>query len=189
MVLPALQLVGPPPDTADVRTLLLLAALAGLSTACAGSGRTVRVYPGQPATPHPPVVEPANPPSAPAGAELAAFALSLVGSPYREGGAGPDGFDCSGFIQYVFAKAGLRLARDVSGQFGAGVEVERNALREGDLVFFAIDHQHVSHVAIVVGPDSFVHAPSSRGAARVRVDHLSADYWGSRFAGGRRVLP
>jgi cell wall-associated NlpC family hydrolase len=172
-----------------VRTILLFAVLAGLSAACANSGHTPKVYPGPPAAPHPPVVEPANPPSPPAGAEVAAFALSLVGSPYREGGAGPDDFDCSGFVQYVFGKAGISLARGVSGQFGAGVDVEKDALREGDLVFFAIDHLHVSHVAIVVGPDTFVHAPSSRGTARVRVDHLSADFWRTRFAGGRRVLP
>lgn len=157
---------------AGVRRLFLslLTAAVVLATACAPKGR--------------PVVRPSD---APRSVEhfAALTARSLVGAPYRNGGADPDGFDCSGFVQYVFARLGVAIPRSVREQAAAGEHVERDDLREGDLVFFAIDGRTISHVGIVVSAGTFVHAPSSRG--RVREEPLEAAYWRSRLADGRRV--
>jgi len=132
-----------------------------------------------------PATSPSGGPRA-TGSAAARLARSLIGTPYRSGGANPDGFDCSGFVQYVFGELGVGLGRSVRDQASAGERVDRGSLREGDAVFFAIDGRTVSHVGIVVGPDSFVHAPSSGG--RVREEALSLEYWKSRFAGARRFV-
>jgi cell wall-associated NlpC family hydrolase len=113
-------------------------------------------------------------------------ALSLRGVPYRNGGADPKGFDCSGLVWYVFARHGLAVPRTVEDQFRAGDEVRAQELRAGDLVFFTTTGGGASHVGIAVGGDSFVHAPSASGV--VRVERLGTDYWSSRFIGGRRVF-
>jgi cell wall-associated NlpC family hydrolase len=114
------------------------------------------------------------------------IARSLVGAPYRNGGVDPEGFDCSGFVQYVFGELGLAVPRSVRGLEATGERVDRDRLREGDVVLFAIDGRTVSHVGIVVGDDTFVHSPSSRG--RVREESLNLAYWHSRFAGARRFV-
>jgi cell wall-associated NlpC family hydrolase len=112
-------------------------------------------------------------------------ALSLRGVPYRNGGTSPAGFDCSGFVQYVFGQFGVPLPRETRAQFRAGSRVGREQLRPGDLVFFTTVAPGASHVGIAIGDDQFVHAPSSRGV--VRVERLSSDYWRRRFVGARRA--
>jgi cell wall-associated NlpC family hydrolase len=112
-------------------------------------------------------------------------ALALRGVPYRNGGADPTGFDCSGFTQYVFAQAGIRLPRNVHDQFGQGMSVKPQALIPGDLVFFRTTGRGATHVGVVVNGDWFVHAPSSTGV--VRVERLSTSYWSARFLGARRI--
>ena len=132
---------------------------------------------------------PALPPPAPpraSGAAIAALARSFIGTPYRNGGTDPGGFDCSGFTQYVFAQFGTALPRAVQEQATAGDRVDRHDLRAGDLVFFAIDGRTVSHVGSAVGADRFVHAPSSRGS--VREESLGVAYWRERYATARRVV-
>lgn len=119
------------------------------------------------------------------GYAVAGTALSLRGTPYRNGGSDPHGFDCSGFTQYVFSQHGVALPRDVSEQYRAGEAINPSQLAPGDLVFFATTAPDVSHVAIAIGGDEFVHAPSSSGV--VRVEHLSGSYWSPRFVGARRV--
>jgi cell wall-associated NlpC family hydrolase len=116
---------------------------------------------------------------------LVGTALGLRGAPYKNGGADPNGFDCSGFTQYVFAQQGLALPRDVREQFQVGREVAETDLEPGDLVFFATVASGPSHVGIAIGGDQFVHAPSSNGV--VRVERLSAAYWSRRFLTARRV--
>jgi cell wall-associated NlpC family hydrolase len=133
----------------------------------------------------PPVVGPPAPPPA-SGAAVAALARSFIGTPYRNGGADPAGFDCSGFVQYVFGSLGVALPRGAGEQASAGERVARRDLRQGDVVFFAIDGRTISHVGIAVGADAFVHAPSSRGF--VREESLNSAYWQTRFAGARRIL-
>jgi cell wall-associated NlpC family hydrolase len=116
---------------------------------------------------------------------LVGTALQLRGAPYRDGGADPKGFDCSGFTQYVFAQHGLRLPRATRDQFRAGKDVRPDDLEPGDLLFFTTTAPGASHVGISVGTDQFVHAPSSTGV--VRVERLSSGYWSQRFIGARRV--
>jgi cell wall-associated NlpC family hydrolase len=112
-------------------------------------------------------------------------ALAFRGTPYRNGGSDPRGFDCSGFTQYVFARFGVRLPRETRGQFAAGAAVAAGAQRPGDLVFFTTTGPGATHVGILIGRSTFVHAPSSRGV--VRVESMTLPYWSRRVVGIRRV--
>jgi cell wall-associated NlpC family hydrolase len=106
--------------------------------------------------------------------------------PYRNGGTDPaGGFDCSGFVWYVFAQHGIAVPRTVVEQFRVGTTVDASALRAGDLVFFNTTGTNPSHVGIAIGGDQFVHAPSSTG--EVRVERIGTSYWAGRFVGIRRV--
>jgi len=162
---------------------LLVLVLACATGACASSGATPRPFPvpGHPAAAAVPGAS-----SRPADAyALTGTALALRGVPYRNGGSDPSGFDCSGFVRYVFAQHGLSLPRTVPEQFRAGRAVA-GPLQPGDLVFFATTERSASHVGIALGSDEFVHAPSSTGV--VRVERLSSAYWSSRYLGARRAL-
>lgn len=119
------------------------------------------------------------------GYALAGTALALRGAPYRNGGSDPSGFDCSGFTQYVFAQYGVSLPRGVREQYQLGKPVDAQDLAPGDLVFFSTTDPGASHVAIVIGSDQFVHAPSSAGV--VRVERLRSSYWSQRYVGARRM--
>jgi cell wall-associated NlpC family hydrolase len=123
--------------------------------------------------------------ASPDGEALADAALALVGTAYRNGGSDPAGFDCSGFVQYVFAERGIRLPRGVDEQFHAGRPVPVRSVSAGDLLFFATTGTGPSHVGIAIGGGAFVHAPSTNG--RVRVERIDAPYWAQRFVGARRV--
>ena len=151
--------------------LLAAAALACLS-ACASRPAAVRVLP------------PAAPPAA-AGTAIVRTAESLVGAPYREGGALPDGLDCSGLVTYVFARHGVALPRDVRRQAAAGVPVPRGEIRPGDLVFFATTGSGPTHVGIAAGGGRFIHAPKTGDT--VRVESMSSAYWAARFVAARRI--
>ncbi len=119
------------------------------------------------------------------GYAIAGTALALRGSPYRNGGTDPSGFDCSGFVWYVLGQHGITVARTVLEQFHQGVNVQADALEPGDLLFFSTEAPGASHVGMAIGGDQFVHAPSSRGI--VRVERLSASYWSSRYMGAKRM--
>jgi cell wall-associated NlpC family hydrolase len=119
------------------------------------------------------------------GYALTGTALALRGAPYRNGGGDPSGFDCSGFTRYVFAQYGIALPRDVRAQYRMGKSIKPEELAAGDIVFFTTTDPGPSHVAIAIGGDEFVHAPSSAGV--VRVEHLSSSYWSPRFLGAKRV--
>ena len=112
-------------------------------------------------------------------------AMDLRGVPYLNGGSDLRGFDCSGFTQYVFGQYGVALPRAVVEQFKAGQAVAPLDVARGDLLFFSTVAPGPTHVAIALGGDEFVHAPSSTGV--VRVERLSASYWSQRFIGARRV--
>jgi cell wall-associated NlpC family hydrolase len=111
----------------------------------------------------------------------------LRGTPYRNGGTDPRGFDCSGFVAYVFGQHGVALPRTVEDLYRSGEPVDAQDIRPGDLVFFSTTDAGATHVGMAIGGDEFVHAPSSAGV--VRVERLSSGYWRPRFAGARRVLP
>ena len=110
----------------------------------------------------------------------------FVGTPYREGGTLPDGFDCSGFVNYVFARNGIDVPRDVRRQATAGVEVPRDEIAPGDLVFFSTTGSGPTHVGIALGDGRFIHAPKS--GALVRVESLAASYWTARMVAARRIV-
>jgi cell wall-associated NlpC family hydrolase len=170
---------------------LLMLSVATAAAGCASTGAVPQPFPRPGGTP--PETAPA--PAVPVGTSgtipvssgyaIAGTALALRGAPYRNGGHDPTGFDCSGFVWYVFAQHGIRVARTVGEQFHEGIEVPANALEAGDLVFFSTDARGASHVGMSIGGDEFVHAPSTRG--EVRVERLSAGYWSSRYLGARRV--
>ena len=116
---------------------------------------------------------------------LLTTALGLRGTPYRLGGNDPTGFDCSGFVRYVFAQFGYQLPREVQAQFKTGRPIARDEIQPGDLVFFETVSKGASHVGIALGNDEFVHAPSSRGV--VRTERYTIEYWARRWIGARRV--
>lgn len=155
------------------------------AAACASSGAVPRPFPSPRGAPRA-EPSPAMPASRPGGYAVAGTALDLRGAPYRAGGADPNGFDCSGFVQYVFGLHAVAMPRSVAEQAREGRAVEASALEPGDLVFFSTVSTGPSHVGIAIGGDEFVHAPSGRG--EVRVERLSAPYWAQRFVGARRVL-
>ena len=136
-----------------------------------------------------PVSPAANPPAVPSitslGTVVVATALSFQGTPYKTAGSGPLGFDCSGFVQYVFAQHGVVLPREVIEQYQAGRQIRREELNAGDLVFFQTERSGPSHVGIVIGNGQFVHAPSSTGV--VRIERYDTRYWGPRYIGARRI--
>ena len=120
------------------------------------------------------------------GYALSGTALSLRGAPYRNGGIDPvGGFDCSGFVKYVYEQNGVNMPREVREQFRVGKNVDKDQLEPGDLVFFSTVAPGASHVGIMIGGDQFVHAPSEKGV--VRVESLSQQYWATRFIGAKRV--
>jgi len=118
---------------------------------------------------------------------LLSTAIHFVGTPYRFGGADPSsGFDCSGFVFYVFAQQGVWVPRTVADQADAGTRVRHRDVRPGDLLFFRTSGRGPTHVGIALGPDRFVHAPNARG--EVRIEPLARRYWSERFLEARRVF-
>jgi cell wall-associated NlpC family hydrolase len=168
----------------------VLACLAALGVAgCASHGTAVpRPFPTASTPPtNPP---PAGPTASPLVTSMVAegvvsTAMHLLGTPYRNGGAGPEGFDCSGFVQYVFAQQGVVVPRTVEEQAHSGARVEDD-LRAGDLVFFHTSGRGPTHVGIALDATRFVHAPSSRG--EVRIEPLARPYWADRFIEARRMI-
>jgi len=106
-------------------------------------------------------------------------ARSMLGVAYRYGGADPRGFDCSGLVQYSYAKAGLKLPRTSQDLFRASQLVNPGNLQAGDLVFFTISSKKIAHVGIYAGNKRFIHAPSS--GKGVSYASLKAPYWKNRL--------
>jgi cell wall-associated NlpC family hydrolase len=117
----------------------------------------------------------------PIGKRIVDYAKHFRGVRYVYGGSSPrSGFDCSGFVRYVYAHFGVPLAHSSYAQFGRGRRIGRHSLRPGDLVFF----DGLGHVGIYVGNGHFIHAPHA--GTRVRIETL-AGWYGSRFDGARRL--
>ncbi len=122
----------------------------------------------------------------PSGLPLLDDARSFIGVPYRWGGTTGDGFDCSGFVQTIFARAGYALPRQAKNQIRVGEPVPDEEIAPGDLVFFSTYARGASHVGIYLGNGEFIHASSGEGA--VTVTPLSKRYYVNRYLGARRVL-
>jgi len=150
---------------------------------CASSGTSPRPQPFPGA--NTPAPEARNTESIPQ-TDVIATAMALRGTPYRNGGTEPSrGFDCSGFVQWVFAQHGTSLPRETREQYDEGRKVHRDDVQAGDLVFFETVSHGPSHDGIALGAGQFVHAPGSRGV--VRVENYTSSYWASRWVGARRV--
>ena len=113
------------------------------------------------------------------------LATSMLGQPYRFGGAAPGGFDCSGLVAYAANGAGVRVPRTAHQQLHAGTPVARSELKAGDLVFMHLAHKEL-HVGIALGGGRFIHAPSAGG--HVRIDSLAAPPYSSGFMSARRII-
>jgi cell wall-associated NlpC family hydrolase len=117
------------------------------------------------------------------GDRVVALAQSLLGVPYRSGGASPQtGFDCSGLVQYVYGQLGMALPHYSGALWRLGQSVDADLLAPGDVVFF----DQARHVGIYIGGGLFIHAPHT--GARVRVDVVTASWYGATFDGARRLL-
>ena len=146
-----------------IRVLAFAAALMVLAAGCASqppggngpvaSSRTVAAAPGE---------------------RAARVALEQVGVPYRYGGNSPHGFDCSGLVQYAYARAGVAVPRTTRQLWATAESVELSQLRAGDVLFFDIEGK-MSHVGLYLGERRFVHAPST--GRRVSVATLDAGYY------------
>jgi cell wall-associated NlpC family hydrolase len=165
--------------------LLLCACLAAAATATlaqeadVGMASWERPAAELPAAPHPR-------PSEASGLVIAA--LQFLDVPYRRGGAGVEGFDCSGFTRHIVqVTLGLALPRRADEQAQAPQlrEVRHDDLQPGDLVFFNTLRRTFSHVGIYLGEGRFIHAP--RTGSAVRIESMGASYWARRYTGARRL--
>jgi cell wall-associated NlpC family hydrolase len=118
---------------------------------------------------------------------VAHLAEQYVGSPYRWGGTSPAGFDCTGFVMWVYSQFGVSLPHDEAGQLASGRTVSTDSLQPGDVVIFANTYKSgLSHSGIYVGDGEFVHAADERHG--VVLSPLWDDYWGPRLVGATRAV-
>jgi cell wall-associated NlpC family hydrolase len=120
------------------------------------------------------------PPSSTLGGQAVAIAEQYLGVPYVWGGASPSGFDCSGLTMYVYGQLGVSLPHNAAAQYGMGTPVPRDALEQGDLVFF----DGLGHVGIYVGGGSFIHAPHTGDV--VRISSMTG-WYSTNYVGARRI--
>jgi peptidoglycan DL-endopeptidase CwlO len=121
---------------------------------------------------------PAAPPGRYGG--VVGVAMQYLGTPYVYGGASPSGFDCSGFVMYVFAQVGVSLPHNAAAQYGYGTPVSRSQLQPGDLVFF----NGLGHDGIYIGGGQFIHSPHTGDV--VKISSLSG-WYSSTWVGARRL--
>jgi len=124
--------------------------------------------------------------------EVVKFATHYMGLRYRRGGSTERGFDCSGFTSYVFRNFGVKLPHTSAGQSYYGIEVPRDKITKGDLIFFKganIRRRSIGHVGIVISergqPVRFIHSSTSGG---IRIDYLDDRYYRLRYVRTRRIL-
>ncbi len=115
-------------------------------------------------------------------------AMGFLGVPYKRGGTGGNGFDCSGFVRAMYENSlGLLLPHNAKAQAAATEKIDASELQPGDLVFFNTLRRTFSHVGIYIGEGKFIHSP--RAGGEVRIENMSDRYWHQRFNGARRVSP
>ena len=116
--------------------------------------------------------------------DIVVYAKQFQGVPYKWGGTSPSGFDCSGFLTYVFKHFGIQLPRTAADQFAQGEKVSSNELVPGDNVYFTTYKPGASHAGIYVGDRKFIHA----GSNGVTISSLDQSYYKQRYLGARRYL-
>ncbi len=142
----------------------------------------------EPAVQQPETTSASTAPTANNGAGIVEFANSYLGSPYVSGGTSPNGFDCSGFTQYVYSHFGYSIARTAGSQASNGTEVARSDLQPGDLILFLdAGKSSIGHAGIYIGDGNFIHAANpSRG---VVIDNLNSNsYYNQRYSTSRRII-
>jgi cell wall-associated NlpC family hydrolase len=143
----------------------------------------------QPTTPPPSFVQQVRTKASNVAADGVLSAMNFLGVPYKRGGQSAEaGFDCSGFTRHIFEMSlGLVLPRRSEEQARAGglLQIKREELKPGDLVFFNTMRRAFSHVGIYVGDNKFIHSPRSGG--EVRIEDMRVAYWTKRYNGARRA--
>jgi len=113
------------------------------------------------------------------------YAKSFIGVPYRYGGQSPKGFDCSGYVQYVFGNFGIDLPRTADEQFSWGRSINDQAAKPGDIVAFRTG-KVITHTGIYLGGGRFISSTSSHG---VMISSVDGPYWADHFFGYSRIIP
>ena len=120
--------------------------------------------------------------------KIISTAKSKLGSPYHPAHAGPDSFDCSGFVYYVFTTNGIKIPRTSRGQSLISKRLRRDELKRGDIVVFDTAHRgHINHSGIYLGDGKFIHATSGR-AYSVTISNLDKGFYKDKFRWGVRVV-
>ena len=135
------------------------------------------------------IIDAAEAASSGSASEVVDLAMQYLGYPYCYGGSSPSGFDCSGFVRYVYSQFGCSLNRTASAQMSNGTSVSMSELQPGDLVFFlksGSGASRASHVGIYIGGGQFIHASTS--STGVIISDMDRAYYTTGFVGGRRIL-
>lgn len=159
------------------------------STSLDEANRSVQVTTQSTATESTPVQEQASAPVAsnPSGSDIVAYAKTFLGYRYVYGTNGPNTFDCSGFVQYVYKHFGYSLSRSSSTQANDGVAVSKSNLQPGDvLIFRDTSNSRIGHVGLYIGDGQFIHASNSRTG--VIISSLSSSAYQTRYVCARRIL-
>lgn len=119
------------------------------------------------------------------------YAKKFIGTRYQRGGKTPKGFDCSGFVRYVYRRFDVPIGAHSGQIFQKGQDIAKKEAIPGDLIFFrSTKHRSINHVGIVVSADSsqirFIHSSTSKG---VMISQLNSAYYRTRYAGIRRIIP
>ena len=118
---------------------------------------------------------------------LTRLASSFLRTRYRWGGTGPGGFDCTGFVYYLYKRIGMPIPRTIGSMFQRGTPVSKKQLNTGDILFFINTYRRgLSHVGIYLGKNKFIHASGRRRG--VRIDSINSSYFIKRFFGARRII-
>ncbi|MEA4894380.1 MAG: C40 family peptidase [Oscillospiraceae bacterium] len=120
------------------------------------------------------------------GGQVAETAMKYLGTPYVWGGSSEHGFDCSGFVQYVYRECGYTVDRTAADIYKNGIYVEKEDLQIGDAICFSSHTESIGHVGIYIGNGQFIHASSGSGC--VIISGLDEDYYAQRYVGARRII-
>lgn len=122
--------------------------------------------------------------------QIVAYAKKFLGVKYVYGGSSPKGFDCSGFVQYVFSHFNIKLERSSDAQGAHGTKLKKSELKPGDLVFFDTNGglNHIEHVGIYIGSGKFIHASSGSSAHKVIISELNTGFYDETYMTSRRYV-